>query len=97
MTISEDDWLALVDAECRGLILRIGKRDFSELFGNLRKLFERPVEITETTWHVKNMIASLAMTDPEVIRGRFHLENAAIDRLAKVRSTIRDARPTGPR
>lgn len=65
--------------------------NYDQLFSNLRKLFEEKVAVTETTHEIKNLIASLAMTDPEVLRGRVTLQNAAIYRLTQIRSRIRDA------
>lgn len=91
MTSSELDWLTAVNTECRNIILRINMNDYDQLFGNLRKLFDEQVAVTETTYEIKNLIASLAMTDPEVLRGRITLQNAAIYRLTQVRSRIRNA------
>lgn len=87
MTPSEIDWLERVAEECRKLIITIGTGRDPD-FAYLRKLFEEQVEVTETTWDVKNLIASLAMTKPEVLRGRIMLQNAAIERLTDTRRTI---------
>jgi hypothetical protein len=91
MTPSELDWLTAVHTECRNIILRISTHQYDQLFGNLRKLFDEKIETTEPSWEIKNLIASLAMTDPEVLRGRITLQNAAIERLTQVRSRIKDA------
>lgn len=91
MTSSELDWLTAVNTECRNVILRMNSNQYDQLFSNLRKLFDEEVEVTETTFDIKNLIASLAMTDPDVLRGRITLQNAAIHRLTQVRSRIRHA------
>lgn len=90
MTPSQRDWLDRVSEESRQIILRLARGNFEDLFGNLRKLFDEEVGVTQTTWEVKNLIASLAMTEPNVLRGRITLQNAAIERLTQVRRYIRD-------
>lgn len=85
--MTPSDWIANVDEECRQLIVLIGTGAQPDL-GYLRKLFDEPVEVTEATWNIRNLIASLAMTDPAVLKGRVTLQNAAIERLTQVRRYI---------
>ena len=90
-----DDWLVDLDEECRHLIIAIGTgKPFT--FAYLRKLFEEQVETTLETWEAKNLIASLAMTNPDVLKGRITLQNAAIERLTQARSHIQNALATTP-
>lgn len=82
MTPKQRDWLLRVADQVVEATARLKTDDYDEnVFRYLRKLFDEPVEVTEVTWHVKNLIASLAMTDPNVLRGRTLLVNAAIARL----------------
>lgn len=87
MTPSEIDWLERVAEEARKLIIAIGTGSDLD-FAYLRKLLDEDVEVTEATWNVKNLIASLAMTKPDVLRGRITLQNSAIERLTDTRRTI---------
>ena len=58
-------------------------------FAILRTLMETPIKVTESTWEVRNLIASVATSDPSVLRGRITLVNAAIERLAKTGEYIK--------
>lgn len=90
MSPSEREWLARVNGECLRTIVRLQTcGPHPALFDYLRKLFDERVDVTETTFEVKNLIASLAMTDPEVLKGRIALINAAIERLARTREYIK--------
>lgn len=82
MTPKQLDWLLRVNDQLleAAAVLKEGTFD-DKVFSYLRKLFDEPVEVTEVTWHVKNLIASLAMTDPNALRGRIVLVNAALERL----------------
>lgn len=86
--MTPSQWLNSVHNECRLLILDLGTTGTTS-FVELRNLLDTKVEVTEATWQVKNLIASLAVTDPAVLRGRIALVNAAIERLTKTREYIR--------
>jgi hypothetical protein len=81
MTPKQRDWLLRVGDHTIEAIVRLKENDLDGVFDYLRKLFHEPVEVDEATWNVKNLIASLAMTDPDTLRGRAALINAAIERL----------------
>ena len=82
--------MARVSSECLRTIIRLQTTGPHPcIFDYLRKLFGESVEVTEATFEVKNLIASLAMTDPEVLKGRIALINAAIERLARTREYIK--------
>ena len=81
MTPEQRDWLLRVGEQTVEITVRLKEGDLDGIFDYLRKLFNEPVEVDEVTWNVKNLIASLAMTDPDVLRGRIILVNAAIERL----------------
>ena len=89
MTPKQRDWLSRVSEEARTAVLRLHTGDDQGVFDYLRKLFDEPVEVDDATWNVKNLIASLAMTDPSVLRGRSVLVNAAIERLTQTREYIK--------
>jgi hypothetical protein len=91
MTPAEKKWLQAIALECDMLRLDLGARGTTGTvsFKILRALMENKVEVTETTWEVKNLIASVATSDPTVLRGRITLVNAAIERLAKTGEYIK--------
>ena len=82
------DWLKLLDMEARIIILRINNKDFSNLFTRLRSIFDFPVPVTDVTSEVKNLIASLALTDGKMIARHTHLQNAVVRRLTDLHYRI---------
>lgn len=89
-TIAPSQWLESVSEECRRLIVAIGTEGYTS-FSGLRSLFDMDVQVTDVTWEVKNLIASLAMTDADILKGRIILQHAAIQRLSYTRSIIANA------
>lgn len=96
MITPEDDWLTRVSEECRKAILCFARFNHDEMItclSNLRELFEEEVELTNTTWHVHNFMASIAMSTIDVFRGREMLRNSAIERLTEIRRLIANDKP----
>ena len=81
-------WLRLLLREVRIIILKINDRDFDNLFGTLREIYELPVPVTTVTSEVKNLLASLALTDGRMIARRAYMQNAVVSRLMEVRYRI---------
>lgn len=86
--LTEREWLNTVLIEIRTVILDIHEGDFDGLFDGLRRAFEQKVEVTEVTAEVKNLIASLALTDPQLLARHEHLRTAATRRLVDTRYRI---------
>ena len=78
-----DEWLGEVGFLCATLAHMISK-DQKFSFAALRVLFEQDKQITDATWEVTNMLASVVNTDPAVIEERIPLRNAAVERLTQI-------------
>lgn len=86
--MTEKDWLNAVLGEIRNVVLDIHEHNYDGLFKGLRNLFEAQVEVTAVTSEVKNLIASLALTEDDLLRKHEHLRTAAIRRLVDTRYRI---------
>ena len=85
-----DVWPELVEEAVNEIIVKLYTDNFDDdLFGYLKQLLDEKIEVTEFTWEIKNMIASLAHTDPKVLRGRQIMINAVIERCDNIATCIR--------
>lgn len=92
MTPLEREWLLAVKRECKRLRVQLRHLEPSKGdFWKLKELYEEHgIPVTDFTWEVKNLISSLAVTDPEVLKGRHLLTNAAIQRLTATWEYIKE-------
>lgn len=74
-------WLESVHEAAHEITIFLNHDDYNpHMFDFLRELFEDDVQVDDITWEVKNMIASLAATDPKILEGRILLKKAVLDR-----------------
>ena len=74
-------WLEFVHEAAHEITVFLNHDDYNpHMFEFLRELFEDAVTVDDVTWEVKNLIASLAATDPKILEGRILLKNAVLER-----------------
>lgn len=85
--MTEREWLDAMMREFRHIILRINDNDLADLFVTLRTLFDTPIT-SAVAVDVKNLIASLVVTDPKLLVRRVDLQNAIVQRIMQARQRI---------
>ena len=88
MTPSNRSWLQEARRDIRSALLYAERHDWNTCVSTVASIWRRLSDTSEVTIEVKNMLASLAVTDPSELKKSAAMRAAAVRRLEEVKSFI---------
>jgi hypothetical protein len=88
--MTEDEWLSQVLTACVTLGVAIARQEFSaDMLKDICDLFDMSPPITPVTMEVKNLLASITVTRPQLIARNETVQFLLVERLLAIKNLIK--------